>query len=150
MPLPLAAHWLLPDWRFIVNVLSFPVAIAQLTAMGYFTAGLARRIPHPSMQQQCLIVMWLFLVGTVVAGAVQVVAAIFGLTVPATATPSGVNASVGSWVATVITFVAGGLPVIVAGIWALVLLIRFMLHFRAAAKAARDTWANQEPAMEAW
>ncbi len=102
-----------------------------MVALLMYAGQLARRLPDDRLVKHTRIVMWGY-------GACSVFIVI-GATITAVAggNPTDPVAIVGSIVTGV-----GGLPGLVFGIWAIVLLFQFRSRLRLAARQARETWAR--------
>lgn len=114
-----------------LNALSTALGALGMVAMLAYAAKLARRIPDDRIAKQCRIVMW----GYGVSGCIMFLGAVCMI-------GAGADMSHPMMIAAQIANVVGGIPTLVFGIWALVLLFRFRSRLRTAAKQARDSWAR--------
>lgn len=114
-----------------LGALATGLGVAGLVALLAYAARLARRIPDDRIAKQCRTVM----IGYGIGGSIMMVGAVLQIS-------SGDDPGHPLAVAAGIGAAVGGIPMLVFGIWALVLLFRFRSRLRTAAGQARATWAR--------
>jgi hypothetical protein len=133
--LPMGGGGTSPDVTYALgvslNALATALGVVGMVAMLAYAAKLAKRIPDDRIAKQCRIVMW----GYGIAGSLMFLGAVCMI-------GAGGDTSHPMMIAAQIANVVGGIPMLVFGIWALVLLFRFRSRLRTAAQQARATWAR--------